>query len=399
MTYETTMMACFLGYIVQAIINNFLPLLFVRLQFQYHIPLSRITFLITFNFGLQLLVDILSVPLVKKIGYRGGMILAHGCSILGLVLLVILPDVLSSAFMGLMIPVMTYAVGGGLLEVLVSPIMEACPTDNKEKAMSLLHSFYCWGHVGVVLLSTLFFRFMGIGNWKMLALLWTLIPLYNLYLFTRVPITTLEESKKEQTGKKVFTTKDLLKNGMFWLFFVMMICSGASEQAVSQWASALAEKGLGIAKSLGDLCGPMMFALTMGLSRLIYGKFGEKIRLKYFCAFSVCLCILGYAGIVFIPDPIVNLLSCAVVGFSVGIFWPGTFSLSSEAVPAGGTGMFAFLALAGDIGCMSGPTLAGTMAAAFGENLKIGVLWALIFPVCMGVCLLVLYITSQRHKL
>ncbi len=400
-SYELTMIACFIGYIVQAIINNFLPLLFVRLQFQFHIPLSEITFLITFNFGLQLITDVLSVPFVSKVGYRAGMITAHLCAIAGLLGVVFLPEFLPSPFMGLLVSVSIYAIGGGLLEVLVSPIVECCPTENKEKAMSLLHSFYCFGHMGVVILSTLFFYVCGIGNWKMLSVIWALVPAVNLYLFTKVPVTSPEDkiAEADRDPKAKNAPKErLLTRGIFWLFFVMMICSGASEQAVSQWASALAEKGLGIAKSLGDLLGPMFFALMMGLSRFIYGKFGEKMSLKWFMAVSVVLCLLGYLGITLVPIPIFNLLCCGLVGFSVGIFWPGTFSLGAANLPMGGTRMFALYALAGDIGCMSGPTVAGRVAAAAGENLKVGILGAFGFPILMGICLVILYVSTHRKK-
>ncbi len=400
-SYELTMIACFIAYIVQAIINNFLPLLFVRLQFQFHIPLSQITFLITFNFGLQLITDVLSVPFVSKVGYRAGMITAHFCAIAGLFGVVVLPEFLPSPFMGLLVSVSIYAIGGGLLEVLVSPIVESCPTENKEKAMSLLHSFYCFGHMGVVILSTLFFYVCGIGNWKMLSVIWALVPAINLYLFTKVPVPSPEDKILQTSGKQ--NTKNapgerLLSRGIFWLFFVMMICSGASEQAVSQWASALAEKGLGIAKSLGDLLGPMFFAFMMGLSRFIYGKFGEKVSLKWFMAISVVLCLLGYLGITLVPLPIFNLLCCGLVGFSVGIFWPGTFSLGAANLPMGGTRMFALYALAGDIGCMTGPTVAGRVAAAAGENLKIGILGAFGFPILMGICLVILYLITHGQK-
>ncbi len=400
-SYELTMIACFIGYIVQAIINNFLPLLFVRLQFQFHIPLSEITFLITFNFGLQLITDVLSVPFVSKVGYRVGMIVAHACAIAGLLGVVVLPEFLPSPFMGLLISVSIYAVGGGLLEVLVSPVVESCPTENKEKAMSLLHSFYCFGHMGVVLLSTLFFYICGIGNWKMLSMIWALVPAFNLFLFCKVPVPSPEERmqvEKDKTNNGNAPKERLLSKGIFWLFFVMMICSGASEQAVSQWASALAEKGLGIAKSLGDLLGPMFFAFMMGLSRLLYGKFGEKMSLKRFMALSVILCLLGYIGITLVPVPIVNLLCCGLVGFSVGIFWPGTFSLGAANLPKGGTRMFALYALAGDIGCMSGPTVAGRIAALAGENLKTGILGAFGFPILMGICLVFLYLIPRRKQ-
>lgn len=315
--YKKTMYACFTGYIVQAIVNNFVPLLFVTFQKNYKIPLSEITVLITVNFMVQLLVDLLSAGFIDRIGYRASIILAHIFSAAGLVLLTVLPELFGNAFWGIAVSVIIYALGGGLIEVLISPIMEACPTDNKEKAMSLLHSFYCWGHMGVVLLSTAFFAIFGIENWKILTLLWVLIPVANIFLFAGAPICSLnEEEEKGLTAKELFSQK------IFWIFMLMMMCAGASEQAVSQWASTFAEQGLG-------------------------------------------------------------LTGCAVCGFSVGILWPGTFSKASASVQGGGTLMFAMLALAGDLGCSGGPTLAGFVADSLNNNLRMGILSAVVFPVLL----------------
>ncbi|MGN0399648.1 MAG: MFS transporter [Blautia sp.] len=376
--YDKTITACFVGYIVQAIVNNFVPLLFLTFQRTYDIPLSQITLLVTFNFGVQLLIDLLSVGFVDKIGYRMSMVLAHLLSAVGLVLLTVLPEVLPSHFAGILIAVMLYAIGGGILEVLVSPVVEACPSDNKEKTMSMLHSFYCWGHVGVVLLSTVFFRIFGIDNWRILALIWSVIPFCNAFFFAKVPIAPLME--EGETGLGI---KDLFGIKIFWILLIMMICAGASEQAVSQWASTFAEKGLGISKTAGDLAGPMAFAVLMGTSRAFYGKYGDRINLDRFMIYSSCLCILAYLGVALFPVPQLSLVACAVCGLSVGIMWPGTFSKASAALPKGGTAMFALLALGGDLGCSGGPTLVGMVSSALGDNLKMGVLAGVVFPVLL----------------
>ena len=382
--YNKTITACFVGYIVQAIVNNFTPLLFLFFQKSYHIPLSQITLLVTFNFGIQLLVDLLSVGFIDKIGYRASMVMAHVLSAAGLILLTILPEILPVPFTGMLIAVMVYAIGGGLLEVLVSPVVEACPSDNKEKAMSMLHSFYCWGYAGVVLVSTLFFYVAGIDNWKILAVLWAVVPIGNAFAFANVPIAPLIEDGESGLG-----LKELFRIKIFWILLVMMVCAGASEQAVSQWASAFAEKGLGISKAAGDLAGPMAFAVLMGMSRLFYGKYGDRIHLERFMFYSSFLCILSYLGISLFPFPLFNLIACAVCGLSVGIMWPGTFSKASAALPKGGTAMFALLALGGDIGCSGGPTLVGIVSGALGDNLKMGILAGIIFPVLllMGIIL------------
>lgn len=381
--YKRTLTACFIGYIVQAIVNNFAPLLFLTFQSTYRIPLSRITLLVTINFSLQLLIDLLSAGFIDKIGYRASVVLAHIFSAAGLILMTVLPGLLPDAFVGLLISVLVYALGGGLLEVLVSPIVEACPTDNKEKAMSLLHSFYCWGHVGVVLLSTLFFAVFGIENWKILALLWALVPLFNLILFATAPICTLNED-----GEKGMSLSGLLTSKIFWILMLLMVCSGACEQAVSQWASTFAEKGLGISKTAGDLAGPMMFALLMGTSRLLYGKWGEKMNLQKCMTYSGILCAVSYLLISLSPSPVLSLIGCGICGFSVGILWPGTFSMAAKQLRSGGTVLFALLALAGDLGCTGGPTYVGLISGAFGDNLKTGILAALIFPALLLLGLL-----------
>lgn len=376
--YQLTMHACFIGYIVQAIVNNFLPLLFVTFQKTYSIPLTQITLLITLNFGIQLVIDMLSAGFVDKIGYRASAIIAHVCSAAGLVLLTVLPETLPDPFAGILIAVFIYAIGGGLIEVLISPILEACPTDNKEKAMSLLHSFYCWGHVGVVLISTLFFTLFGIENWKILAVCWAVVPAANIILFAKAPIYSLHEE-----GGTGLTLKQLFTRKIFWVMMLMMLCAGASEQAVSQWASTFAEQGLGVSKTIGDLAGPMSFAALMGLSRLLYGKFGDKLDLDKFMRMSCLLCIAAYFCISLVPLPAVGLVGCAVCGFSVGIIWPGTFSKASAAVKGGGTALFAMLALAGDVGCSGGPTLAGFISGCFNGELRAGILAAIVFPVLL----------------
>lgn len=378
--YQNTMYACFVGYIVQAIVNNFVPLLFLTFESSYGIPLSQITMLITFNFGIQLLVDLLSAKFVDKIGYRVSIVMAHIFAALGLAGLVVLPDLLSNAFAGLLIAVVTYAIGGGLIEVLISPIMESCPSENKEKAMSLLHSFYCWGHVGVVLLSTLFFWFFGIANWKILALLWVIIPVCNGILFCKVPIAPLIEE-----GETGMSLRELCKNRIFWILMLMMMCAGASEQAVSQWASTFAEQGLGVSKTIGDLAGPMSFAILMGSARAFYGKFGDRIDLDKFMQASSLLCIVSYLCISLSPSPLFSLIGCSLCGLSVGIMWPGTFSKASAALRNGGTAMFALLALAGDVGCSGGPTLVGFATGLASDDLKKGILAGILFPILLIV--------------
>lgn len=375
--YKRTLYACYIGYITQAIINNLAPLLFVTFQNEYDISVAQIGFLVTFNFCVQILVDFLSSRYAEKFGYRTLMLAAHFFAAVGLVLIGVLPELLPDPYVGLLIPIGLYAVGGGLIEVLVSPIVQALPTDEKSMAMSLLHSFYCWGQVTVVLLSTAFFMTAGIGNWRILTAVWALVPFINIFLFAGAPICPLVEEGEALPMGGLFRIK------IFWLFCLLMICSGASELAMSQWASFFAEKGLSVSKTMGDLLGPCMFAVLMGLARTFYGVRGDKIPLVRFIAGSSVLCVISYMIAVFAPHPVLSLAGCAFTGLSVGIMWPGVFSLAAEYCPQGGTAMFALLALAGDVGCSGGPSVVGGIAGKFGGDLKTGLLMAAAFPLCL----------------
>lgn len=377
--YTDTIYACYIGYIVQAIINNLAPLLFLTFERDFQISVEWIGLLITINFGVQIVVDFAAAKYVDRIGYRAAIILAHICSIIGLVGLGVFPFIVGNAYHGLILAMVCNAIGGGLIEVLVSPIVEATPSSSaKEAAMSLLHSFYCWGHVAVVLLSTLGFQLFGMERWYYLPIIWSIVPAMNIILFTQVPIRTPVSEEEKMPAKQLLSQKT------FWLFFVLMVCSGASEQAMSQWASLFAEKGLGQSKTVGDLLGPCLFAALMGCSRMFYGKFGERIDLRKFMVGSGILCIVSYVLAVWMKNPFLALLGCGLCGLSVGIMWPGTFSLCAKACPQGGTLMFGLLALAGDLGCSTGPGTVSIISGFFPEyGIKAGLAAAIGFPAVM----------------
>lgn len=386
--YKHTINACYIGYITQAVVNNFAPLLFLTFQRSYGISLGKISFLVTVNFGVQLLVDFLAAHFVDRIGYRISIVTAHILAAVGLIGLALFPQMMEDSYSGLMAAIILYAVGGGLLEVLVSPIVEACPTERKAAAMSLLHSFYCWGHMGVVILSTAFFYLFGIDQWQVLAVIWAAVPLANALYFFLVPIRTLAE---EEEGLSI---RRLSGKTVFWILMVLMICAGASEQAVSQWASAFAESGLHVSKSVGDLAGPCAFAFFMGVSRVVSAKYSDRISLERIMLGSGGLCVVSYLLIALSPWPVLSLAGCALCGFAVGALWPSTFSLAMKKIPGGGTAMFALFALAGDIGCAGGPLVVGRISGAFGDDLRIGILAALVFPVILTVGVL----ASGRSK-
>ena len=376
-SYTHTIYASYIGYITQAAVNNFVPLLFLTLSGSYGLTLDQITLLTTVNFMVQLCVDLLSARFIDRIGYRAGILAAHVLTAAGLIGLAVFPRMLGNAYAGLLAAVVLYAVGGGIIEVLISPIVEACPTEKKEAAMSLLHSFYCWGHLAVVLLSTAFFTAFGIENWRVLACLWALIPVFNIFYFSQVPIYPIT------ADGETTPLHTLLGQKTFWLMVVLMVCAGASEQAMSQWTSAFAESALHVSKTVGDLAGPCAFAFSMGTARALYGKFSAAIPLKKAMMGSAAMCVACYALAVFAGSPVLGLLGCALCGFSVGIFWPGTFSIAARALPGGGTAMYALMALAGDLGCTAGPTVVGMVAAGAGGALKAGLLAAVVFPALM----------------
>ena len=356
--------ASYIGYITQAIVNNFCPLLFLTFQREFGLSLGQITLITTVNFAVQLLIDFLSTLFVDRIGYRKCIVAAHVFAAAGLAGLTCFPAFFPTPYAGLMTAVVLYGIGGGLIEVLISPIVESCPTEGKAAAMSLLHSFYCWGQAGLVFFSALFFRAIGIAHWRVLALLWALVPLLNTFYFALVPIYPVVPE-----NVKAIPLSQLLRRKPFWLLMVLMVCAGASELAMSQWSSAFAEAGLQVSKTVGDLAGPCAFALCMGTARALYGRFAARLPLRTAMVGSAALCAVCYALAAFSGSPALSLAGCALCGFSVGIFWPGTFSMAAEALPGGGTAMYALMALAGDVGCSGGPTLVGLIADA-GPGLK-----------------------------
>ena len=375
--FRHTIAASYIGYITQAIVNNFAPLLFVTFHRTYGISLSRIGLLVTVNFVTQILVDLFSAKFTDRIGYRPNAVLAHIFAAVGLILLGILPELTSDPYLGISIAVVIYAIGGGLTEVIISPIVEACPTDKKGAAMSLLHSFYCWGSVLVVLVSTLLFLLLGLDSWRIISAMWAVIPACNAIYFCFVPINSLADE-----GRGMSIT-GLLKKKVFWVLALLMLCSGASELAMSQWASALAETGLHVSKTAGDLAGPCFFAILMGSGRVLHAHVAERFSLTGYLGACACLCIVSYLVVTFSPLPAISLAACGVCGLSVAAMWPGTFSISSKVCPQGGTTIFALLALAGDIGCSAGPATVGFVSSALQDNLKLGLLSAIIFPVLM----------------
>ena len=386
-TAKHTIYSCYLAYVTQAIINNLPPLFFATFNREFGISLERISILISVNFCVQILVDFIAPSVLRRVGYRAVGISSFVLSFVGLSSFAWLPFVLPDPYVGILLCMIFNAIGGGILEVIVSPMVEAVPGDNKEAAMSMLHSFYCWGHMGVVLLSTAFFAIAGISQWRFLPLLWGIVPLVTCLLFFKIPIYSVpgDEGHSDEMAPAI----PLFRRRIFWVLFLLMICSGASEQAVSQWSSLFAEEGLGVSKTMGDLLGPCAFAFFMGLSRLLSGMQGEKLDVRRGLLGTSALCILGYLLTSLSPWPLLSLAGCALCGFSVGLMWPGVFSLGAILCRGGGTQMYAMFALAGDVGCSTGPALVGFVTGS-GRSMQNGILTAIVFPVILFLVMLFL---------
>ncbi len=375
--YRQTILCCYTGSATQAIISNFAPLLFLTFRQEFGFSLEEIGLLVSVNFGTQLLVDAFSVHYADKIGYRKMIVTAQVFSAAGFVLLSILPYVLPNAYWGVVLATMTYAIGGGLNEVLISPIVEACPSKHKAAAMSLLHSFYCWGSVLVILVSTALFGIFGISSWRIIACMWAVIPAVNAVQFARVPIAPLVAEGES------LKLSELLRTGVFYLLMLLMLCAGATELSMAQWASAFAESGLKISKAMGDLAGPCFFALLMGIGRVVQYKLSDRVDLRRYLLICAALCAVSYLIASLVPNAMIALLGFGLCGFAVAAMWPGTLSLAQEACPRGGTAMFAILALCGDVGCSAGPALVGFVSGALQDNLRLGLLGAVFFPLLM----------------
>ena len=383
-SFKATITASCIGYFTQAVLINFTPLLFITFQKEFGLSLAQLSVLIATNFATELIIDFLGTKYVSKIGYRRSVIIAQALSVMGLCMIPILPKLMESKFLALEIAMIFCGLGGGLIEVLISPIVEACPTKRKSAIMSMLHSFYCWGQMGVVLLSTIYFRTVGIEHWEYLSLIWAIIPAIDLVLFCVVPINTLVDESEESTFG------ELIRQKLFWVFLVMMLCAGATELAMSQWASAFAEAGLKVEKWIGDLLGPCLFAVCMGCARIFYATHSDKIGLKKGILISSGICVVSYLVAILSPIPIISLIGCAMCGVGSGMLWPGTYSIATNRMPKGGVPMFGLLALAGDMGCLSGPYLTGMISTAFDGNLKMGFLFSLIFPITLMIMVVIL---------
>lgn len=390
LTYKHTVLSCYMAYISSAAANNLPSLLFIIFQNDFGLTTTQLASLITFNFITQILVDVIGAKYSDKVGYRAIAVTSEAFLALGLVGIGIFPMIMGNKYLALGIASIVYAIGSGLAEVIISPMIEALPGDAKESAMSILHSFYCWGHVGVVVLSTLYFYVFGTDKWFILPILWAIAPIVTLLMFSVVPIRTLNDSAPSMPISQLFKTK------IFWLFMLLMICGGAAEQAMAQWASLFAEAALGVSKTVGNLLGPCFFAIAMGVSRGLYGKYADNIPIGKALLICAIVAVCGYGMVSLIPNPYVALIGCGVIGVGVGLFWPGVLSVSSKNIPTGGTAMFAILAVCGDIGCSSGPQLAAVVSEIEGAGLSMGLLSCMVFPLIIAISM-VFFLKNRKE--
>jgi len=392
LSFAHTRFGCYICFIIQGLVNNYAPLLFATFSKEYSLNLDELAILVSFNFLMQMVVDAMGVLFTEKIGFRRGMIIAHLTSFLGIAGLAIFPEIMPP-FAGLLLASAFMALGSGFIEVLATPIVESLPNEENAAAISLLHSFYCWGHIGIVLLSTLFFALAGTENWQILTLLWAILPLANGILFLFVPLVPARSGAHEK--KSPFAA---FRYAEFPLFMLLMFTTGAAEQAIAQWVSLFAETGLGVSKTVGDLLGPCLFGLLMAISRTFYGAMGGKINLSRFMTGCVIGIIAGYAVTIFVPNPVISLMGCGIVGLCIGIFWPGALGLADKRIPRGGPSMVALMALAGDIGCALGPGVVGAAAERMGGDLRGGILCAMVFPVAALIVMLLVQCRKKKDK-
>lgn len=385
--YTPTKISAYVGYFVQAIVNNFLPILFVAFQDIYGIGYEKLGRLIVFNFITQMVTDILSPKIISLLGYRKTAVMCQLIAALGLTLAAVLPNVLPNAYIGIVLAVIVYAFASGLMEVIISPMIEMLPTSNKSGNMSLLHSFYCWGQAITTVGTTLLLSAFGYRGWTYIPLIWAIVPFINAFSFIRVPIVEPQPERKSDSFRVLFSDR------RFRVFMLIMLCAGASEIAMAEWASVFAQNALGVSQIAGDLAGPCAFSLFMGLGRLLYAAFSEKISYRSTVIVLGLCCAVCYYIAAFASIPIFALAACALCGFTVSILWPGTISAGAVAFPRGDAVMFSVFAMCGDIGCCIGPWLLGVVAEHF--TLNIGFAVSSFFPLLM-VALAIFFIKEQR---
>ena len=354
-SYKSTIAACYIGSFVQAIIVNTTPILFIPLREQFGLTFQQMGLLVLINFISQVGCDILFSNAIDKYGFRRFVVAAHGLAVVGLVLFAASPLLFDRPFAGFVTATIIFSGSGGLLELLLSPIVNAIPTDEKAGAMSVLHSFYSWGQAAVILLTTVLLFVFGRAWWQWIILIWTLVPLFNFFFLMRVPFAPNVPEEQRQGMDKI-----LLKP-FFIAALATILCGAAAELCISQWASAYLEEAMRLPKVVGDVGGVCLFAVMMGVGRLFYGMYGKKINVSLMMLIGTVGAAACYITVALSGTAVLSLLACGLCGLCVSLLWPGTLVVASEHYPLAGAWMFAILA-AGDIGASAGPWLMGVVA-------------------------------------
>ena len=379
-SYKSTVIACYTGYFSQAIVVNLVPIIFIPLRERFGFSYSQLGLLILINFVTQILIDISLSKAADKYGLRIFAVVSHFLCVAGFLLFAFTPYFFAGQeFLGYMVSSVVFSAGGGLLEILLNPIIDAIPAKQKDRAMILLHSFYAWGQAAVVIITTLLL-FFGV-NLTVIILLWAAIPFVNGFIFSKVPIA--EKENKEN----IIKIRQLIKNPIFIIAFIAILFGSASEATMAQWASSFMQKGLGLPKITGDILGICGFAVMLGTGRALYGFYAKKVRLNKILIYSSFAAVICYFVVAVSPFDFLSIAACAVSGLCVSLMWPGTLVIASERLPLAGASMFALLSAGGDIGAAAAPFATGNTIDFFisrlgneQSGLRLGILLSGLFP-------------------
>lgn len=354
-SYQLTTISCFVGIFCQAVSSNITAILFIPLMTLYGLSYVHLGLLVGINFTTQVLVDIIASRLVDRYGFRVFVLPSDILAVIGLVLFGLTPVLFDNILTGLVFSTIIFSASCGLQEVMLSPIVNAIPHNDKGPAMALMHSFYAWGQVATIIITTLFLFFFGIENWQVIVFLWALVPLVNFFMFLAAPFPgVIHENQR-------MTMRDLILKPFYLVALLAIMGGAATELVMNQWSSTFSEKVLELPKVTGDILGMCGFAVFLGLGRVLYGRYGSKINMNNVLVGSAAAAVVCYIAVAISPLPAISLAACAVCGLAASLLWPGTLVITAEKYPLAGAWIFAILAAAGDIGAASGPFAAGVI--------------------------------------
>ena len=381
--YKITKYTCYLFYVLQGTLLNLTPLLFVPLMEQYGLSYMKLGALASVNFATQLIVDIVLSKLTDKHRYRISLRLSASAAFIGYMIFAWAPGRLGDPYTWLLIGTVVYSIGAGLMEITISPLIHALPDKAKGKSMAILHSFYAWGVVLTVIVSTSVLAIIGRDKWNFIVTGWLIVPVIGFILSCIMPVPKPESGENERTAGSF----RILIKPAFILFLAMIFFGSCAEAVMTQWSSAFLERAVGLDKLIGDIAGMSMFALMLGLCRMASAALDKKISLSTYMMLGTIGAVICYIIVSVSNVAAVSLIFCALTGFMVGMLWPGTLVLAADAFPKAGAWLFAYLAVAGDLGGVFGPWITGAIADRSGLNAGLGA--AAIFPVIGLICMII----------